>query len=83
MKAIIKNEQLRISKFLLDNGYKEDFDNESEMITFHKEGVSSIDFNEEEIVLIGEQGDWLHLPLSMYALLGALLHFRQLAIDYK
>lgn len=73
----------RIIDFLLRNGYKEDSSVDEDYKTFFKEGVSAIDINNEEIVLIGEEGDWLHLPVNYYALLGALLEFREIAVDYK
>jgi hypothetical protein len=54
--------------FLTKNGYKEDTEKGSEYRSFFKDGVSSIDVGKDEIVLIGESGDWLHIPLNYYAL---------------
>jgi hypothetical protein len=72
----------KIIDFIKSNGYKEETEKNSEYRSFFKEGVSSIDISNDEIVLIGEQGDWLHLPINYYSLLGALIHHRQLACDY-
>ena len=72
----------KIIEFLKSNGYKEESEKGADYRTFFKEGVSTIDINKDEIVLIGEQGDWLHLPVNYYSLLGALIHHRQLACDY-
>ena len=73
----------RIVEFLLQNRYKEDSDKKSEYRTFNKHGVSSIDVNSTEIVFIGEEGDWLHIPVNIYALIGVLLHYKQIAVDYN
>lgn len=73
-----------VIEFLEKNGYVEDKDNEDpEYRAFHKEGVSAIDINGREIVFIGETGDWLRIPCNRWALLGALIHYRQLSVDYK
>lgn len=76
-------EMKKIITFLEKNGYKEDSDACSEYRAFNKSNASSVDINNREIVLVGERGDWLHLPLNYYALVGALIHHRQLACDYK
>ena len=71
-----------IIDFLIKNGYKEDTEEGAEYRSFFKDGLSSIDVNSDEIVFIGEEGDWLHIPVNYYALIGALLHHRQLATNY-
>ena len=71
----------RIIEFLTKNGYKED-ETVGEYRSFFKDNLSSIDINKDEIVFIGEEGDWLHIPLNYYALIGALLHHRQLGTNY-
>jgi hypothetical protein len=73
----------KIIEFLRLNGYTEDTEKESGYRSFYKEGVSTIDVNKNEIVLVGESGDWLQLPFNIYALIGALIHHRQIAVDYK
>jgi len=71
-----------IIDFLIANGYQEDTEPNSGYRTFYKDGVSIIDINEKEIVLVGSAGDWLHLPMNYYALLGALISNRELACNY-
>lgn len=72
----------RIIEFLIKNGYKEDTEKGAEYRSFYKDRLSSIDVTKDEIVFIGEEGDWLHVPVNYYALIGALLHHRQLATNY-
>lgn len=73
---------VKIIRFLKSNGYEEETEKGSDYRSFHKKNASSIDINKNEIVLIGDRGDWLHIPVNYYALLGALIHHRQLACDY-
>lgn len=75
-------EMERIIEFLIKNGYKEDTEKGAEYRSFFKEGLSSINVSSDVIVFAGEEGDWLHIPVNYYALMGALFHNRQLAIDY-
>lgn len=72
----------KITDFLIKNGYKEDSENGAEYKSFFKNGLSSIDVNDDEIVFIGEEGDWLHIPSNYYALIGALVHYRQMSFSY-
>lgn len=72
----------KITNFLIKNGYKEDSEKGTGYKSFHKDGLSSIDVCADEIVFIGEEGDWLHIPLNYYALIGALVHYRQLSFSY-
>jgi len=73
----------KIIEFLLNNGYIEETENGTEYRSFFKDGLSSIDVNSSEIVFIGETGDWLHIPVNYYAIIGALIHYSELAINYK
>lgn len=75
--------KLEIIKFLALNGYVEDSEKGSVYRSFFKEGVSSIDVNDSEIVFIGESGDWLNIPMNLYALIGALIHYKEIATNYK
>jgi|GEM_PF-2450461 len=68
-----------IIKFLELNGYTEGPPNFG-FRRFFKEHLSPIYISEAEIFL---NGDWLHLPVNIYALLGALIHRNELSIDYK
>lgn len=74
--------------FLKKNGYikmHDDNDDCEEYQTMYKENkdVSSIDINEDEIVFVSDEGDWLHIPCNYYALIGACIHFSQIGIGYK
>lgn len=72
-----------VIKFLQQNGYIEDSEPDAEYRTFYKGHLATVDINDSEIVLIGEQGDFCHLPVNVFALLGALLHYKQIAINYN
>lgn len=73
----------KIIKFLLLNGYVEDSEKGSEYRSFYKNGLSTIDINEKEVVLVIDYSDWLHLPVNIYAVIGALIHFRELSPAYN
>jgi len=73
-------------KFLENNGYTEAYkDPQTEWIHFEPmvNAVSCIDLSENEIVFVGDEGDWLHIPCSYYALIGACIHYSQIGIGYK
>lgn len=73
-------------QFLEKNGYiklHDDNDDYHEYQSMYKDGVSSIDLNEDEIVFISDAGDWLHILCNYYALIGACIHHRQIGIGYK
>ena len=68
--------------FLSKNGFETN-GKMDDYISFCKDGSIGIDINEKEIVFIGEAGDFLHLPVNKFALIGALIEYRQLPINYK
>jgi len=70
-------------KFLEDNGW-EKIHEDKEMMSFTA-GMSKInvDITDKEIVFIDDTGDFLNLPLNLYALIGALFHYRQISVNYK
>ena len=79
----------RIETFLIENGwvleYKVD-QAKDEYKTYYKDNNYAIDISTKEIVLIAEEGDFLHIPIngsSFYALFGALFYFNAISIDYK
>jgi hypothetical protein len=74
----------KITSFLINNGFKEEKENDPDYRLFLKDGCIgiSLDMEEKEIVLLNDHGDFLHLPFNYFALLGALFHYRQIAIDY-
>ncbi len=75
--------------FIKSNGWGSDYEclqHGIEYWTFDKDGCYSIDVSDDEIVLIDDTGDFLHINLgenSTYALLGALIYNRQLAMNFK
>jgi hypothetical protein len=79
-----------IINFITKNGWIEDkeiipVDNDF-FRTFNKENNISIDIDDDEIVLIGDNGDFCHIKinvLSIYALLGYMIQYHYIAIDYK
>lgn len=78
----MRNRKDRIVDFLLKNNYSKNGDLGDEYMSFEKMGVSSIHISSNEIVFVDETGDWLYIPLNYYALIGALIEFRQIAINY-
>lgn len=74
----------RCIKFLESNGWAANYEpeNEDEFLSLMKDECIGIDINKYEIVLIDGTGDFLHLPLNYYALVGALIEYRQIAINY-
>lgn len=68
-------------KLLEINGWL--FSHSDDYKSYHKKGYSGIDIDDNEIVLIGDIGDYCHLPINRYALLGALIQFRQLTPCYR
>jgi hypothetical protein len=76
----------RVKSFLMLNGWKPVKSGDPGLHSFEKENNISIDIMEDEIVLIGWDGDFNHIPLnyfSDYTLMGYLLHHRYISIDYK
>lgn len=78
---------MKIDSFLLINGW--DFDNTDEWgyAVYKKRGLSGIcvGIPEEgcnDIVFVSDEGDWLHIPRNIYALIGALLHHRMIDTAY-
>jgi hypothetical protein len=80
------SEKEKCIKFLIDNGYKEVCNGEHHGIKSFEppyDYLSNIDIDESTIVFINGDGDWLHININYYALLGALIHHRQDRIQYK
>lgn len=78
------NEKSKCVQFLFDNGWERDAPNDEYVhLAYPNSGRISIDVNEKEIVFINDNGDFLHLPCNIYALIGGLLHFRQLPVNYN
>jgi hypothetical protein len=73
--------------FLEKNGFAKVHDGyhggEYQMMSKGDETVSDIDISEDEIVFIGDGGDWLRIPCNFYALIGACIHHSILGIGYR
>jgi hypothetical protein len=54
-----------------------------EGIVYAADDLVAVEIMDNEIVLLDDTGDFLHLPLNYYALVGALIDFRQLRANYK
>lgn len=76
-----------IAKFLLGNGYEEvlnDPDYESEnMRVFIIKGENVISIKENEMTFTDENGVYLSTPTNIFALIGGLIHFKKLNLNYK
>lgn len=77
-------EQQRCENLLINNGWALDPEATScgEYSSFYKEGLVSVDINNQEIVLVNDCGDFCHLPVNYYSLVGALIEYRQIAVNY-
>ena len=81
----MKEEKKRCIEFLKLNGWEscfDDFDPKSEFVTFNKDGCISVDISDSELVFLGESGDFLHRPIDYYMLVGVLVSYRQLAVNF-
>lgn len=81
------NYRQRIIDFIEKNGWIEDKKEQTEEYkTFYKEDNICIDINGNEIVLVGDSGDFLHMginSMTIYTLLGYFIQHHILAMDYK
>lgn len=81
----LEKEKERCIEFLKLNGwefYFDDFDTGLEFITFNKDGCISVDVSDSELVFLGESGDFLHKPIDYFTLVGVLVSYRQLALNF-
>ena len=77
--------QVSVIKFLKANGWERGETND-EFISFHKENNIGVDVGDDNIVLIGEAGDFSEHVLdaeSIFWLRGRLLCCHAIAIDFK
>jgi hypothetical protein len=49
---------------------------------FYKEGDLDIDLDNEEIVFIDENGDFLHIPATYYGLVGVMVSYRMIPFNF-
>ena len=78
-----KNE---IIEFIVNNGWERDKECDKYYRSFYKENNIGIDVNNNDIVLIDDNGDFAHIQLnkhSIYTLLGFLIQHHFISIDYK
>lgn len=69
--------------FLLLNGWHISDESVNEWDSFIKINNIGVDFNDGEMVLIGDVGDFYSMPISYYGLIGVLLESKAIAMDYK
>ena len=75
-----------IIEFIEANGWAKSPDSSDEYLSFNKLNHYDIDIGNDEVVLVDETGDFMHLPYkayTLYTLLGVLLHFKQITMGYK
>jgi hypothetical protein len=63
------NERQKIGNFLTKNGWKYD-GHDGEYTHYNCHNRASVDVGKDEIVFVGDIGDFAHIPLSYYALVG-------------
>jgi hypothetical protein len=63
-----ENNIKRVVEFLIVNGWK--YDSKDEYMHFNKNDLVSIDVGETEVVFIDDTGDFAHIPLNFYAVVG-------------
>jgi len=77
----------KVIEFLKANGWKMDisqYDSGNEFWSYIKDDSHIVvDISDDEMVFIGESGDFLHEKLNLYTLIGVLLYHRQLPISFK
>jgi hypothetical protein len=84
----MKESRQQIIDFILKNGWTLVLEEgEYQWQSFYKEENISFDIGDDEIVLIGDIGDFMSINLknrhAFYTFLGYMLHHRYLAMDYK
>lgn len=74
----------RVVEFLKKNGWSFEYE-DKQYWTFNKEGSCEIQVsvNDDKIVLLDDTGDFLHLYINYYTLIGVLMEYRQIACNYK
>jgi len=77
------NTASRCKKFLTFNGWKYDAIGAGGIGAYIKDDLIAVEFGANEIILLGDTGDFLHLPMNYYALVGALIEYRQLPMNYR
>lgn len=81
-------EKKKCIDLLKNNGWAtcfDDFKHSQEYYSFNKDGCISVDIsvNFGDMVFIGESGDFLHLSINYYSLIGALICHKSLDCNFK
>ena len=78
----IKSKKKKIQEFLNANGWKLG-NKEDEYLTYDKDGCLSIDISDKEMVFLDDSGDFHHADTNLYTLIGVLICYRQLPLNFK
>ena len=83
-KGLMKKTKERCKQFLVENGWKHDVDNDDDGYeSYYKAMYSTVDIGKDGIVFVDNNGDFLHLPVNYYALIGALIEYNLIDMGYK
>lgn len=69
--------------FLLKNGFKEEELINETRRSFYKENLVQIEVDEDSIAFISDEGDFLTIPNNYFALIGALIIYRLIPINFE
>jgi len=58
-------------------------DVEPGVIHFYDYGRISVEITEDELIFISKEGDFMSRPIDKYTLIGVLVEFHQLPLNYK
>jgi hypothetical protein len=76
-------ERYRCIIFLEQNGWKCEIDTPIEAhACYYKNGYVGVDIGADEMVFISDTGDFLHVPINYYSLIGILMEYRQIDCNY-
>ena len=84
----IEKEKFKCIEFLKINGWEsnyEDFSQTVENYTFNKPDSYSVDFEVtgDQMIFIDDTGDFLHMPVNLYSMIGVLIYHRMLPVCFK
>lgn len=69
-------------RFLKNNGWKYDAKAAGGAGVYIKDSLVAVELQKDNIILLDDTGDFLYLPMNYYALVGALMEFRQVSANY-
>lgn len=77
-------EKNRCIIFLEKNGWKCNIDTiKDEYTSYYKNGYIAVDIGADEMVFISDIGDFLHVSINYYTLVGVLMEYRQIDCNYS